>query len=96
MTLTVRAITADRHREWIASRPFTSFLQLPEGGLVKRWWRSESIGWFEASRMVCAGLVMPMGRSLPTCAQEARTLPKLIHSGRLRVLLRIHERPTDG
>lgn len=27
---------------------------------------------------------------------EARTLPKLIHSGRLRVLLRIHERPTDG
>ena len=69
MTLTVRAITADRHREWIDSRPFTSFLQLPEWGLVKRWWRSESIGWFEASRMVGAGLVLY--REVPKVRQRS-------------------------
>ncbi len=69
MSLTVRVITADRHREWIASRPFTSFLQLPEGGRVKRWWRSESVGWFEASRMVGAGLVLY--RQVPKVRQRS-------------------------
>lgn len=58
MTLTVRAITSAQHTEWIAGRPFVSFLQLPTWGAVKQGWRSESIGWFEASRLVGAGLIL--------------------------------------
>ncbi len=58
MTLAVRAITAALHSEWISRRPSVSFLQLPEWGQVKQGWRSESIGWFEASRLVGAGLVL--------------------------------------
>ena len=58
MTLTVRAITAAQHTEWIAGRPSVSFLQVPEWGEVKQGWRSQSVGWFEASRLVGAGLVL--------------------------------------
>ena len=58
MTLTVRAITAAQHAEWIAGRPSVSFLQLPEWGHVKQGWRSESVGWFEGSRLVGAGLIL--------------------------------------
>ncbi len=58
MALAVRAITADQHAAWVSGRPFTSFLQLPEWGAVKVGWRSESIGWFDGSRLVGAGLVL--------------------------------------
>lgn len=58
MTITVRAITADQHRAWIASRPSVSFLQIPEWGEVKAGWRHESLGWFLGSRLVGAGLVL--------------------------------------
>ena len=57
-SLTVRAITADQHQRWIDGRPSVSFLQLPEWGLAKSWWRSESLGWFRGSRLVGAGLVL--------------------------------------
>lgn len=58
MTITVRAITADQHRAWIAERNSVSFLQLPEWGEVKVGWRHESLGWFLGSRLVGAGLVL--------------------------------------
>ncbi len=58
MTLTVRVITREQHLAWVAARPSVSFLQLPEWGDVKTGWRSESLGWFEASRLVGAGLVL--------------------------------------
>lgn len=58
MTLAVRAITADQHAEWIAGRDSVSFLQLPEWGAVKQGWRAQSLGWFESSRLVGAGLVL--------------------------------------
>lgn len=58
VTLAVRAITADQHRAWIATRPSVSFLQLPEWGEVKAGWRHESLGWFRGSRLVGAGLVL--------------------------------------
>lgn len=58
MTLAVRAITADQHAAWVTGRPFVSFLQLPEWGAVKSGWRSESVGWFDGSRLVGAGLVL--------------------------------------
>lgn len=58
MTITVRAITREQHRSWIATRPSVSFLQLPEWADVKSGWRGESLGWFESSRLVGAGLVL--------------------------------------
>ena len=58
MTLTVRAITPGLHSAWIADQPSVSFLQTPEWGKVKTGWRSESIGWFDGSRLVGAGLVL--------------------------------------
>ena len=58
MTLTVRAISAEQHRAWIATRPSVSFLQLPEWGKVKAGWRPQSIGWFQGSTLVGAGLVL--------------------------------------
>ena len=58
MTLTVRAITPAQHAEWVAGRASVSFLQLPEWGAVKPGWRSESLGWFDGSRLVAASLVL--------------------------------------
>lgn len=69
MTLTVRAITPDQHRAWIATRPSVSFLQLPEWGQVKAGWRSESLGWFRGSRLVGAGLVLH--RPVPRLPQRS-------------------------
>ncbi len=70
MTLIVRTITSNQHREWIASRPSVSFLQLPEWGAVKVDWTSESLGWFDGVRLVGAGLVLY--RSVPKI--KARSL----------------------
>lgn len=69
MSLAVRRITADQHRAWVASRPSVSFLQLPEWGEVKVGWRPESIGWFDGSNLVGAGLVLY--RPVPRMPQRA-------------------------
>lgn len=61
MTLQVRAITAAQHDAWIATRPYVSFLQVPQWGAVKVGWRSESLGWFDGPRIVGAGLVLYRG-----------------------------------
>ncbi|MBK9739063.1 MAG: peptidoglycan bridge formation glycyltransferase FemA/FemB family protein [Actinobacteria bacterium] len=58
MSLTLRAITANQHADWVAGRSSVSFLQLPEWGEVKKGWRAESVGWFDASRLVGAALVL--------------------------------------
>ena len=58
MSLSVRAITAAQHRDWIATQSSVSFLQLPEWGEVKVGWRPESLGWFDGSRLVGTGLVL--------------------------------------
>ena len=58
MAITVRTISAEQHREWIAGRPSVSFLQLPEWGAVKTGWGHESVGWFDGSRLAGAGLVL--------------------------------------
>jgi len=58
MTLTVRVISADEHAAWVASRSSVSFLQLPEWAGVKTGWQSESLGWFDGSHIVGAGLVL--------------------------------------
>lgn len=56
--LAVRAITADQHAQWVASRTSVSFLQVPEWADVKVGWHGESVGWFHGSRLVGAGLVL--------------------------------------
>jgi len=58
LTLAVRTITAAQHREWVTHRPSVSFLQLPEWGAVKVGWDHESLGWFDGSQLVAAGLVL--------------------------------------
>jgi len=58
VSVTVRTITAAQHAEWVAGRESVSFLQLPEWGPIKLGWRCESIGWFESSRLIGAGLVL--------------------------------------
>ena len=56
-TLTVRPITRDEHRAWVATRT-CSFLQIPTWADVKREWTSQSLGWFDGETLVGAGLVL--------------------------------------
>ncbi len=69
MSLTVRVITAEEHLEYIRTRPSVSFLQTPAWGNVKSGWRSESLGWFAADRLLGAGLVLY--RSVPRLPQRS-------------------------
>lgn len=61
MSITVRVISADQHRAWIATRSSVSFLQLPEWADVKVGWRGESLGWFDGDQLIGAGLVLYRG-----------------------------------
>ena len=73
--LTVRTISRDQHAQWVASRSAVSFLQTPEWADVKREWRSESIGWFDAADvMVGAGLVLY--RVAPVIKRSLAYLPE--------------------
>lgn len=67
--ITVRAITPEQHRDWIQGRPSVSFLQTPAWGEVKSGWSHQSVGWFEGSRLVGAGLVLY--RSIPKLKQRS-------------------------
>ena len=55
----VRPITHEEHLAFIATQPAVSFLQTPAWAAVKREWRGESLGWFDAAgTLVGAGLVL--------------------------------------
>ncbi|RIQ20708.1 lipid II:glycine glycyltransferase FemX [Jiangella rhizosphaerae] len=56
--LAVREITSEQHLAAIAERPSVSFLQTPAWGVVKRDWRSRSVGWFDGDKLVGAALVL--------------------------------------
>jgi len=61
--LTVRPITAEEHLRFVEQQSVdrqraVSFLQTPAWGRVKTEWRSESLGWFDGSTLVGAGLVL--------------------------------------
>lgn len=56
--LVVREITSDQHLAAIAERPSVSFLQTPAWGVVKRDWRSRSVGWFDGDKLVGVALVL--------------------------------------
>ena len=72
--LTVRTVSADEHRTFIAQQPSASFLQVPAWGQVKSEWRRESIGWFRGDEVVGVGLVLY--RQLPKVKRFLAYLPE--------------------
>ncbi len=76
MPMTVRPISARDHLDLIAERGSASFLQCPSWGAVKSQWRSESLGWFDATatRPHAAGLVLY--RRLPLLPRWLAYLPE--------------------
>jgi lipid II:glycine glycyltransferase (peptidoglycan interpeptide bridge formation enzyme) len=71
---TVRPISADEHRAFLAGLSSASFLQTPAWALVKSEWRAESLGWHDGERMVGAGLVLH--RRLPRIPRSLAYLPE--------------------
>jgi vancomycin resistance protein VanK len=61
--LSVRPVSDEQHREFLARRPWASFLQTPAWGPLKLEWRRESIGFFAhgaaGEELVGVGLVLP-------------------------------------
>ena len=75
MAVTVRTISTAEHVAYIESQPSVSFLQTPAWGQVKREWRSESVGWFDADdKIIGAGLVLY--RQLPKIKKYLAYLPE--------------------
>lgn len=72
--LTVRAITTDEHRAFVAGQEWTSFLQTPGWAAVKPEWRAESIGWLRDGVLVGAALVLY--RQLPRVRRYLAYLPE--------------------
>jgi lipid II:glycine glycyltransferase (peptidoglycan interpeptide bridge formation enzyme) len=71
---TVRPISADEHRAFLAGRSSASFLQTPAWAAVKSEWRAESLGWYLDDRIVGAGLVLYRG--LPRIPRSLAYLPE--------------------
>jgi lipid II:glycine glycyltransferase (peptidoglycan interpeptide bridge formation enzyme) len=74
VTPTVRPISADEHRAFIAGRSSASFLQTPAWATVESEWRAESLGWHDGDRIVGAGLVLY--RQLPRMKRYLAYLPE--------------------
>ncbi|QIJ64107.1 peptidoglycan bridge formation glycyltransferase FemA/FemB family protein [Streptomyces sp. JB150] len=75
MSYRLKTITREDHLAFAAARPSVSHLQLPSWGEVKRDWRAESVGWFDAGdRLVGAGLVLL--RPLPKLNRSFAYLPE--------------------
>jgi lipid II:glycine glycyltransferase (peptidoglycan interpeptide bridge formation enzyme) len=72
--IVVRTISAREHLGFINAQASASFLQTPAWGQVKTEWRSESLGWFEGTRLVGAGLVLY--RQLPRLKRFLAYLPE--------------------
>ena len=74
MSITVRTISPDEHRDFIEARGEASFLQLPAWGRAKPEWRSESIGFFDGDALTGVGLVL--FRKLPKLKRYLAYLPE--------------------
>lgn len=72
--LTLRPVSAQEHRDFIAGQSSASFLQTPAWASVKAEWRSESVGWFRGAELVGAGLVLY--RQLPKVKRYLAYLPE--------------------
>ncbi len=74
MTVSVRPLTSDQHRSYVASHAGVSFLQVPEWGAVKAEWGSTGVGWFDGSELIGAGLVL--SRFIPRTNKWLAYLPE--------------------
>ncbi|MCX4747647.1 peptidoglycan bridge formation glycyltransferase FemA/FemB family protein [Kitasatospora sp. NBC_01287] len=75
MSLRLRTITREEHLAFLRGRPTASHMQVPSWGEVKSEWRSESIGWIDASgAVVGAGVVLY--RQLPKVKRYLAYLPE--------------------
>lgn len=73
--LSLRPISAAEHEAWITSQPSVSFLQTPAWADVKKEWRCESVGWFDANQnLVGAGLILY--RTAPIVKRSLAYLPE--------------------
>jgi vancomycin resistance protein VanK len=72
--LTLRSISPEDHRSFIAGRSSASFLQTPAWAAVKSEWRAESIGWHRGDELVGVGLVLY--RQLPKVRRYLAYLPE--------------------
>jgi lipid II:glycine glycyltransferase (peptidoglycan interpeptide bridge formation enzyme) len=72
--LSVRSITAAEHLAYVRNRPSVSFLQVPSWAAVKAEWSHESLGWFEGTTLVGAGLVLL--RQVPRLKRYLAYLPE--------------------
>jgi vancomycin resistance protein VanK len=70
----VRPISPEQHLAFVRAQPWTSFLQTPAWAKVKPEWRAESLGWFDGSDLVGAGLVLH--RNLPRLQRSLAYLPE--------------------
>jgi lipid II:glycine glycyltransferase (peptidoglycan interpeptide bridge formation enzyme) len=73
-SLTVRPLPESEHLEFIRRQPSVSFLQTPAWGRVKGEWQRESLGWYDGSELVGAGLVLY--RQLPRLKRFLAYLPE--------------------
>ena len=78
MALTVRPITPEQHLAQIRARAagsgLVSVLQVPGWGTVKSDWRHESLGWFDGTAIIGAGLVLY--RQVPRLPRYLAYLPE--------------------
>ncbi|WP_346729095.1 lipid II:glycine glycyltransferase FemX [Nocardioides coralli] len=72
--ISVRPVPADKHLEFVRSRPSASFLQTPAWARVKPEWRAESLGFFRGDDMVGSALVLY--RQLPKLKRYLAYLPE--------------------
>ena len=74
MVPTVRTISADEHRAFVAALPWASFLQTPAWATVKSEWRGESLGWYAGEQLV--GVALVLYRRLPRLQRSLAYLPE--------------------
>jgi lipid II:glycine glycyltransferase (peptidoglycan interpeptide bridge formation enzyme) len=72
--LAVRTLTPDAHVAFLQTQESTSFLQTPAWAQVKSEWESESVGFYDGSDLVGAGLVLY--RQLPKVKRYLAYLPE--------------------
>ena len=72
--LTLRPISAQEHRDFIAGRSSASFLQTPAWAKVKSEWKPESLGWFSDDELV--GVALVLYRQLPKVKRYLAYLPE--------------------
>ncbi|RMB61395.1 lipid II:glycine glycyltransferase FemX [Tessaracoccus antarcticus] len=74
VSITVKPIPAAEHLAFITERGSASFLQTPAWASVKKEWRGESLGWFDADQLIGVGLVLY--RKLPKLKRYLAYLPE--------------------